>query len=75
MAASVGDIRRAGSFPELGRFPGGGHGNHSSTLAWRILWIEELGGLQSIGLQRVRHDLSDLAHVHVLLLSKCYLIT
>ena len=26
-----------GSIPELGRSPGGGHGNHSSILAWRIL--------------------------------------
>ena len=29
---------------------------HSSILAWRILWTEEPGGLQSVGLQRVRHD-------------------
>ena len=29
---------------------------HSSILAWRIPWIEELGGLQSTGLQRVGHD-------------------
>ena len=28
---------------------------HSSTLAWRIPRIEEPGGLQSMGLQRVRH--------------------
>ena len=28
----------------------------SSVLAWRIPWTEEPGGLQSIGLQRVRHD-------------------
>ena len=28
---------------------------HSSTLAWRIPWTEEPGGLQFIGLQRVRH--------------------
>ena len=27
---------------------------HSSILAWRILWTEEPGGLQSVGLQRVR---------------------
>ena len=26
---------------------------HSNILAWRIPWIEELGGLQSMGLQRV----------------------
>ena len=29
---------------------------HSSILAWKILWAEEPGGLQCIGLQRVRHD-------------------
>ena len=28
----------------------------SSILAWKILWTEEPGGLQSVGLQRVRHD-------------------
>ena len=28
---------------------------HSSILAWGIPWTEEPGGLQSIGLQRVRH--------------------
>ena len=29
---------------------------HSSILAWRILWSEEPGGLQSMGLQRVIHS-------------------
>ena len=29
---------------------------HSSTLAWRIPWKEEPGGLQSVGSQRVGHD-------------------
>ena len=29
---------------------------HSSILAWRILWTEEPGGLQSMGSQRVRHN-------------------
>ena len=29
---------------------------HSSTLAWRILWTEEPGGLLSMGSHRVRHD-------------------
>ena len=29
---------------------------HSSILAWRIPWIEETGGLQSMGSQRVGHD-------------------
>ena len=29
---------------------------HSSILSWRISWTEELGGLQSMGPQRVRHN-------------------
>ena len=29
---------------------------HSSILAWEIPWTEEPGGLQSMGLRRVRHD-------------------
>ena len=29
---------------------------HTSTLAWKIPWTEEPGGLQSMGLQRVEHD-------------------
>ena len=35
-------------------------------LASRILWTEEPGGLQSIWLQRVRHDLSDSARTHAI---------
>ena len=31
---------------------------YSSILAWKIPWTEEPGGLQSVGLQRVRHDLA-----------------
>ena len=33
-----------------------GMATHSSILAWRIPWAEEPGGLQPMGLQRVRHD-------------------
>ena len=33
--------------------------SHCSILAWRIPWIEEPGGLQSMGEQRVRTRLSD----------------
>ena len=29
---------------------------HSSILAWKIPWMEETGGLQSMELQRVGHD-------------------
>ena len=31
---------------------------HSGILAWRLPWTEEPGGLQSVGSQRVRHDLA-----------------
>ena len=34
---------------------------HSSILAWRIPWMEDPGGLQSMGLQRVGHYWSDWA--------------
>ena len=37
---------------------GEGNGTHSSTLAWKIPWAEEPGGLPSMGLQRVGHDLA-----------------
>ena len=37
---------------------------HFSILAWRIPQTEEPGGLQSMGLQRVRHDQSNLARTH-----------
>ena len=29
---------------------------HSSTLAWKIPWLEETGWLQSMGLRTVGHD-------------------
>ena len=38
------------------RFHGEGNDPHSSTLAWKIPWTEERGGLQSMGSQRVGHD-------------------
>ena len=37
----------------------------SSILACRIIWIEEPDGLQSKGLQTVRHDWNDLACTHM----------
>ena len=46
----------AGSIPGLGRPLGGGKATHSSILVWRIPWIEEPGGLQSTGSQRVRQS-------------------
>ena len=54
--ASACNAGNLGSNPGLGRSPGEGNGNPLSILAWRIPWTEEPGGLQSTGLQRVRHD-------------------
>ena len=53
--ANAGDRRDAISIPGLGRSPGGRHDNPLQWVAWRIPWSEEVGGLQSMGSQRVRH--------------------
>ena len=44
------------SIPGLERSPGEETATHSRILAWRIPWTEQSGGLQSMGLQRVRQD-------------------
>ena len=59
-ACNVGD---PGSIPGSGRSPGEGNGNHSSIHAWKIPWMEEPGGSQSIVLPRVGHDWNNLAHM------------
>ena len=41
---------------------GAGMATHSSVLAWTIPWTEESGELQSMGLQRVEHDLETTTH-------------
>ena len=46
LPANAGDIRDGSLIPGSRRFPGRGHGTHSSILAWRILWTEEPGRLQ-----------------------------
>ena len=50
--ASAGDARDLGWEDPLEE----GTATRSSILAWRIPWTEELGGLQSIGFHRVRHN-------------------
>ena len=52
-ACNVGD---RGLIPWSGRSPAKEMATHSSILAWKIPRTEEPGGLQSVELQRVRHD-------------------
>ena len=54
MPANAGDV---GSIPVSGRSPGGGHGHSLQYSSWEISWTEESDGLQSIGWQRVGHDI------------------
>ena len=53
--AMAGNKRDIGSIPGLGRSPGGGRSNPLQYSCLENL-IEEPGGLQSTGLQRVEHD-------------------
>ena len=54
LPARAGDT---GSIPESGRSLEKEMATHSSILAWEIPWTEELGGLQSMGSQRVGQEL------------------
>ena len=56
LPANTGDTGDVDSIFGSGKPPGGGYGNLLSILAWKIPLTEEPGGLQSMGLQRVRHD-------------------
>ena len=59
--AFPGDLGDPSSIPGLGRSPGEGKGSifQYSCLenSWRLPWTEEPGGLQSMGSQRVGHNL------------------
>ena len=55
-AYNAGDTGDVGSIPELGKFPGGGNGNPFQYSCLEIPWTEEPSGVQSMGLQRIRHD-------------------
>ena len=52
-ACNVGNL---GSIPGSGISPGEGNDNPFQYPCLEILWSEEPGSLQSMGLQRVRHD-------------------
>ena len=72
LSASAGDRRDTGLIPSLGRSPGGGHGN---PLQYSCLENPmDRGAWQALvrGRQRVRHDWSNLAymHVHIMYINK-----
>ena len=54
--ADAGDIRDTGSIYGSEDPLEEVMATHPSSLAWEIPWTEEPGGLQSMGLQRVRHN-------------------
>ena len=74
-ACNVGDL---GWIPGLARSPEKEMATHSSILAWKIPWMEEPGGLQSMGLQRVGHDwatsLPPLTFAHIILTKVSWLM-
>ena len=63
---------RCSFHPWVGKIPlEEGMATHSSTFAWRIPWTREPGGLQSMGLQRVRRDWNNLPCKHTRIGSLC----
>ena len=56
LTANARDARDAGSILRSGRSLKKEMASYSSILAWKILWTEEPGGLQSMELQTVGHD-------------------
>ena len=63
LPANAGDARDTGSVPGPRRPLEKETAAHSSIPAWRIPWTEEAGGLQSVGSQRVGHNLAT-EHTH-----------
>ena len=62
--ADAGDVKNAGSVAGSGRSPGEEMATHCSTLAWEIPWMEEPGGLQSMGSQGSDMTEETKAHTH-----------
>ena len=62
-----------GAAGDTGSIPGSedplkkGMATHSSILAWRIPWTKEPGGLYSMELQKIGHELSSLACMYILI--------
>ena len=59
LIANVGDTRDAGSIPGREDSLEEEMTTHSSILIWKIPWTEQPGGLQSMGSQKSRTQVSD----------------
>jgi len=62
---NAGDARDTVLILGLGRYPGGGTGHPLWYSCLENPMTEKPGRLQCLGLQRVKHNLSDLAHMHI----------
>ena len=67
LPANAGDIRDMGSIPELGRFPGGGHGNPLQDSCLENPMDRGVQWAAVHGVTRVRHDWSNLVWRHACL--------
>jgi len=56
LSANAGDVRDTSSIPRLGRSLEKEMATHSSILAWKIPWTEELGGLRSMESRRFGYN-------------------
>ena len=65
LPANAGATGNTSSIPGSGRSPAGGNGNLLQQSCWRIPRTEEPGVLQSLGLQRVRHNWACMPHSRV----------
>ena len=71
--ANARDIKDMGSIPGLGRSPGGGNGNPIQYFCLESPMGRGAGGLQSMRLQRVGHNCSNLAYTIVFIQGKTVL--
>ena len=70
MQRQAGDTGDSDSVPGAGRFPGGGNGNPFQYSCLENSMDRKPSGLQSMGLQRIRHNLANDSHFHFYILKR-----
>ena len=68
------NAREMDSIPEWRSSPREGNASYSNIFAWKIPWTKKPGGLQFIGLQRVRYNLSTMQQQQMLFEEFCHMI-